>query len=63
MPDIGEGDLLAVFSAGAYGAVMMSTYNTRIEAAEVMIYEGKTHLLRRRRTIEELIKSEENPFG
>ena len=63
MPDIGEGDLLAVFSAGAYGAVMMSTYNTRPEAAEVMIYEGKTHLLRRRRTIEELIKSEENPFG
>ena len=63
MPDIGEGDLLAVCSAGAYGAVMMSTYNTRPEAAEVMIYEGKTHLLRRRRTIEELIKSEENPFG
>jgi diaminopimelate decarboxylase len=63
MPDIGEGDLLAIFSAGAYGAVMMSTYNTRPEAAEVMIYEGKTHLLRRRRTIEELIKSEENPFG
>ena len=63
MPDIGEGDLLAVFSAGAYGAVMMSTYNTRPEAAEVMIYEGKTHLLRRRRTLEELIKSEENPFG
>jgi len=29
----------------------------------VTIYEGKTHLLRRRRTIEELIKSEENPFG
>ena len=63
MPDISEDDLLAVFSAGAYGAVMMSTYNTRPEAAEVMIYEGKTHLLRRRRTIEELIKSEENPFG
>ena len=62
MTNISEGDLLAVFSAGAYGAVMMSTYNTRPEAAEVMIYEGKTHLLRRRRTIEELIKSEENPF-
>ena len=29
MPDIAEGDVLAVFSAGAYGAVMMSTYNTR----------------------------------
>ena len=63
MPDIGEGDLLAVFSAGAYGAVMMSTYNTRPEAAEVMIYQGKVHLLRRRRTIEELLAAEENPFA
>lgn len=63
MPDIQEGDLLAVFSAGAYGAVMMSTYNTRPEAAEVMIYQGEVHVLRRRRTIEELLAAEENPFG
>ena len=63
MPDIGEGDLLAVFSAGAYGAVMMSTYNTRPEAAEVMVYQGDIHLLRRRRTIEDLLAAEENPFS
>ncbi len=63
MPDIQEGELLAIFSAGAYGAVMMSTYNTRPEAAEIMVYKGKTHLLRRRRTIEELLSCEENPFA
>ena len=37
MPDVAEGDVLAVFSAGAYGAVMMSTYNTRPEATEIMV--------------------------
>ena len=63
MPDIKEGELLAVFSAGAYGAVMMSTYNTRPEAAEIMIYQGEAHLLRRRRTVEELLDCEENPFA
>ena len=42
---------------------MMSTYNTRPEAAEVMIYQGEVHVLRRRRTIEELLAAEENPFG
>jgi len=63
MPEIQEGELLAVFSAGAYGAVMMSTYNTRPEAAEVIVYQGKAHLLRRRRTVEELLACEENPFA
>jgi diaminopimelate decarboxylase len=63
MPEIQEGELLAVFSAGAYGAVMMSTYNTRPEAAEIMVYQGKAHLLRRRRTVEELLACEENPFA
>ena len=63
MPEIQEGELLAVFSAGAYGAVMMSTYNTRPEAAEIMVYQGKAHQLRRRRTVEELLACEENPFA
>ena len=63
MPEIQEGELLAVFSAGAYGAVMMSNYNTRPEAAEIMVYQGKAHQLRRRRTVEELLACEENPFA
>ena len=62
MPDLDVGDLLAVLSAGAYGAAMMSNYNSRAEAAEVMILEGTPHLLRPRRTIEDMLKLEHNPL-
>lgn len=63
MPAIAEGEVLAVLSAGAYGAVMMSNYNTRPEAAEVMIYEGAIHILRPRRTVHDLLKLEVDPFN
>ena len=63
MPDIAEGDVLAVFSAGAYGAVMMSTYNTRPEAAEIMVHDGKVQVLRARRSVEDLLACEDNPFS
>ena len=63
MPAIAEGEVLAVLSAGAYGAVMMSNYNTRPEAAEVMIYKGAIHILRPRRTVHDLLKLEVNPFN
>ena len=62
MPAISEGEVLAVLSAGAYGAVMMSNYNTRPEAAEVMIHDGAIHVLRPRRSVDDLLKLEENPF-
>ena len=52
--DIAQGDLLAVLSAGAYGMVMSSNYNTRPRAAEVMVDDSQAHLVRRRETIEEL---------
>ena len=48
---IREGDLLAVYSAGAYGFVMSSNYNTRSRAAEVMVDGGSVHLVRQRETI------------
>ena len=63
MPDVNEGEVLAVFSAGAYGAVMMSTYNTRPEAAEIMVYDGQVHMLRQRRSVEDLLAGENNPFS
>jgi len=47
-----------VRSAGAYGAVMMSNYNTRPEAAEILIRAGKAEVLRPRRTVEDLLKAE-----
>ena len=55
---IEPGDLLAVMSAGAYGMVMSSNYNTRPRAAEVMVDGDQTHLIRRRETVEELYANE-----
>ena len=51
---LAEGDLLAVRSAGAYGFVMSSNYNTRPRAAEVMVDGDKAFLVRRREAIEDL---------
>lgn len=55
---IEPGDLLAVMSAGAYGMVMSSNYNTRPRAAEVMVDGAKVYLIRRRETVEELYAHE-----
>lgn len=55
---LAEGDLLAVRSAGAYGFVMSSNYNTRGRAAEVMVDGDQMHLVRRRESLEELYASE-----
>ena len=61
MPALVHGDCLAVMSAGAYGAVMASSYNTRPPAGEVMVLDGKVHILRRRRDIAELLAEEAVP--
>lgn len=53
------GDLLAVFSAGAYGMAMSSNYNTRPRAAEVLVDGSEAHLIRRRETIAELYAAEQ----
>jgi diaminopimelate decarboxylase len=55
---LAEGDLLAVRSAGAYGFVMSSNYNTRPRAAEVLVDGDTTHLVRRRETVSELLAGE-----
>lgn len=49
-----QGDLLAVRSAGAYGFVMSSNYNTRTRAAEVMVDGDKTHIVRQREELSSL---------
>ena len=51
-------DLLVVRSAGAYGFVMSSNYNTRPRAAEVMVDGATSHLVRRRETVSELFAGE-----
>ncbi len=52
------GDLMAVMSAGAYGAVMSSNYNTRPRAAEVMVDGNRFHIIRRRESVDDLLALE-----
>ncbi|MCD6471530.1 diaminopimelate decarboxylase [Candidatus Aerophobetes bacterium] len=54
MPDIEEGDLLAIMNAGAYGFSMSSNYNFRPLPAEVLVLGNEMKLIRRRETIEDL---------
>ncbi|AUI66755.1 MULTISPECIES: diaminopimelate decarboxylase [Glaesserella] len=55
---ISEGDLIAVRSAGAYGATMSSTYNSRPQAVEIMVDGNKAHLIKARASFEELWRLE-----
>jgi diaminopimelate decarboxylase len=58
LPDVHRGDLLATFSAGAYGMAMASNYNSRPRAAEVLV-DGTAHrLIRRRETYEDMVRPE-----
>jgi diaminopimelate decarboxylase len=55
MPSVREGDLLAVMTAGAYGAVQAGTYNTRALVPEVMVNGADYAVVRPRPSIEEVI--------
>ncbi|MGB2105773.1 MAG: diaminopimelate decarboxylase [Porticoccaceae bacterium] len=54
-----EGDYLYLSSAGAYGFVMSSNYNSRPRVAEVMVDDNQIHLVRARETIEDLVRGEQ----
>ena len=58
LPRLDRGALLAIFSAGAYGMVMASNYNTRPRAAEVLVDGPNARLVRRRETYEDLVRHE-----
>ncbi len=58
LPRLEHGDLLAIHSAGAYGFGMGSNYNTRSRSAEIALQGGKTRLIRRRESFEDLIALE-----
>ena len=58
MPEVHEGDLLAIMSAGAYGFVMASNYNSRPLPAEALVHGDKVSLIRRRQTWEDLVHEE-----
>jgi diaminopimelate decarboxylase len=58
LPPTQRGDLLAVFTAGAYGFAMSSNYNNRPRAAEVLVEGGDYRIIRRRETYEDLVAGE-----
>jgi diaminopimelate decarboxylase len=55
---VAPGDLLAIRTAGAYGFVMSSNYNTRPRAAEVMVDGKQAHLIRARESLDDLLRGE-----
>ena len=59
LPPLDRGDLLAIFSAGAYGMVMASNYNTRPRAPEILVNGTIDTLVRRRETYEDLVLQEQ----
>ena len=58
LPKVAEGDCLALLSAGAYGFVMASNYNTRSLAAEVLVNGDKSALVRERQPVRQIWKGE-----
>jgi diaminopimelate decarboxylase len=61
LPQVEQGDLLAVLSAGAYGFTMASNYNSRPRVAEVMVSGDQFGIIRKRESMESLIQGESVP--
>ena len=61
MQGVGTGDLIAVMTGGAYGAVMASTYNSRPLVPEVLVDGDRWHVIRARKSIAELIALDSVP--
>ena len=57
--EVKEGDLLVLQNAGAYGFTMASNYNARLRPAEVLVWQGKALLIRRRELFDDLIRHQE----
>lgn len=58
LDEVKEGDILAFKNAGAYSYSMASNYNSRLRPAEVLIYRGEAHLIRKREEFEDLLKNQ-----
>jgi len=58
LPEPAAGDLIAVMSAGAYGFVMASNYNSRPRAPEILVDGGDYHVIRERDSFEDIIRGE-----
>jgi diaminopimelate decarboxylase len=58
LPELEPGELLAVMSAGAYGFVMASNYNSRPRAPEVIVDGARYHVVRERESFDDLVRGE-----
>lgn len=58
IPQLHEDDILCFLNAGAYCFTMSSNYNSRLRPAEVLIHEGKDYLIRKRETMDDLMKNQ-----
>ncbi|MGF1534273.1 MAG: diaminopimelate decarboxylase [Bernardetiaceae bacterium] len=56
--EVREGDVLSIENAGAYAFAMSSNYNSRYRPAEVLILNGEAHLIRKRETIEDILRNQ-----
>ncbi|MFX1259825.1 MAG: diaminopimelate decarboxylase [Promethearchaeota archaeon] len=61
LPELYEEEYLAILDAGAYGHIMSSTYNSRPRPAEVLINDGKTYLIRKAETFDDLLQHQTIP--
>lgn len=59
LSEVREGDILSFRNAGAYCAMMASNYNSRYRPAEVLLLDGEAHLIRRRETMEDLLRTQQ----
>lgn len=62
LPEMKQGDLIAIMDAGAYGMSLSSNYNSRPRPAEVLVQGKKSKLVRRRESVQELFAAEANLF-
>ena len=56
--EVHEGDLLAILNAGAYGHSMASNYNSRLRPPEILVIDGRAHVIRRRETLDDLLATQ-----
>jgi diaminopimelate decarboxylase len=58
LQEVREGDVLRIYNAGAYGFSMSNNYNARLRPAEVLVKDGKAHLIRKREVLDDIIRNE-----
>lgn len=58
LSEVHEGDILAIMNAGAYGFSMSNNYNSRFRPAEVLVLDGKPHQIRKRESLEDILRNQ-----